>query len=270
MLCSYVRETLNATAPHLAGTVAVYRAGYSPAERREIEAALFSGSLRAVAATNALELGVDIGGLDATLHLGFPGSVASLWQQAGRAGRREQPSLSIYVGWGGPLDQYFLSNPSNLFSRPIEAAMVDPSNPAALQAHVACAAAEAPLLADLDLDVFGPGESERGHVHYIHARGGIWCCVLGITACMEVFSGWEVSGQRHAPCKVPASAPASSLSPCSLVFLPPCASAFPGAVQALMARGLVGRHPTSPGNGRLHYTGAAANPAAKVRWVCWC
>lgn len=77
----------------------------SPTERREIERALFSGALRAVCATNALELGVDVGALDCTLHLGFPGSVASLWQQAGRAGRRGQPSISLYLGWDGPLDQ---------------------------------------------------------------------------------------------------------------------------------------------------------------------
>jgi DEAD/DEAH box helicase domain-containing protein len=89
-----------------------YRSGYSPSERREIESALFAGRLLGVAATNALELGVDIGGLDVTLHLGFPGSIASLWQQAGRAGRREQACLSIYVGWDGPLDQVSSWNPS--------------------------------------------------------------------------------------------------------------------------------------------------------------
>lgn len=158
LVTAYVREILAVTAPDLCTKVAVYRAGYSAAERREIEAALFSGALLGVAATNALELGVDIGGLDATLHLGFPGSIASLWQQAGRAGRREQPSIGIYVGWDGPLDQYFLTNPSNLFSRPIESAMVDVSNPAALQSHIACAAFEAQLHPHADAnEYFGPG-----------------------------------------------------------------------------------------------------------------
>ncbi|KAG7666576.1 hypothetical protein KSW81_000350 [Nannochloris sp. 'desiccata'] len=153
LVIAYVREILMVTAPELQTKVAVYRAGYSANERRQIEAALFSGALLGVAATNALELG----GLDATLHLGFPGSIASLWQQAGRAGRSQQPSISIYVGWDGPLDQYFFKNPEKLFSRAIESALVDVSNPAALQAHAACAAYEA--LLDVDLDsayYFGP------------------------------------------------------------------------------------------------------------------
>ena len=106
LVLAYTREILRGTAPHLGASVAVYRGGYSPEERRRVEGALFRGELRAVAATNALELGVDVGDLDLTLHLGFPGSVASLWQQAGRAGRREQASLSVYVAWDGPLDQY--------------------------------------------------------------------------------------------------------------------------------------------------------------------
>ncbi|KAL4447650.1 hypothetical protein ABPG75_004869 [Micractinium tetrahymenae] len=156
LVTAYVREILKCTAPELAGSIAVYRAGYSPSERREIERALFQGNLCAVAATNALELGVDVGSLDCTLHLGFPGSVASFWQQAGRAGRREQHSLGIYLGWDGPLDQYFMRHPEQLFGRPIEKAMVDARNPSILEAHAACAAAEAPLLLDDDQRFFGP------------------------------------------------------------------------------------------------------------------
>lgn len=102
----------------------MYRAGYSPQERRQTEADLHSGRLAAVAATNALELGIDVGSLDLTLHLGFPGSVSSLWQQSGRAGRREQRSMSIYVAFDGPLDQYFMRHPDQLFSRAIESAQV--------------------------------------------------------------------------------------------------------------------------------------------------
>jgi hypothetical protein len=89
-----------------------------------MEADLHSGALTALAATNALELGIDVGSLDLTLHLGFPGSVSSLWQQSGRAGRREQHSLSLLVGFDGPLDQHFMRHPGELFGRPIECALV--------------------------------------------------------------------------------------------------------------------------------------------------
>lgn len=102
----------------------VYRGGYSPAERRAIEAELFHGQLLGVAATNALELGVDVGSLDVTLHLGFPGSVSSLRQQAGRAGRREQQSLAVFVAFDGPLDQHFMRNPDHLLRRPVESVQV--------------------------------------------------------------------------------------------------------------------------------------------------
>jgi DEAD/DEAH box helicase domain-containing protein len=89
-----------------------------------MEADLHSGALTALAATNALELGIDVGSLDLTLHLGFPGSVSSLWQQSGRAGRREQHSVSLLVGFDGPLDQHFMRHPGELFGRPIECALV--------------------------------------------------------------------------------------------------------------------------------------------------
>lgn len=233
-----------------------------------------------MAATNALELGVDVGSLDCTLHLGFPGSIASLWQQAGRAGRREQASLGIYLGWDGPLDQvtwdggwagrpvwvrhaaaaagplvrrlvtcrampcraapclqYFLRHPAQLFGRPIERAMLDARNPAVLgemggeewqmmqgvalvpsqplpllpplirplrpatpraEAHVACAAAEAPLLLDGDQEHFGPG--------------------------------------------------------------------LPALAAGLRASQLLGPHPLAPPSSTaLHYVGAVGNPASKIR-----
>lgn len=110
--------------PSFPCTVQVYRGGYSPAERRAIEAELFNGQLLGVAATNALELGVDVGSLDVTLHLGFPGSVSSLRQQAGRAGRREQQSLAVFVAFDGPLDQHFMRNPDHLLRRPVESVQV--------------------------------------------------------------------------------------------------------------------------------------------------
>ena len=136
----------------------VLAAGYSPEARRDLERRLFSGELHGVAATNALELGVDIGSLDVVISLGFPGSIASLWQQSGRAGRREQRALHIYVAFEGPLDAGIFANPSWLFSRPPEAAAVNPHNARLLAAHVACAAFEAPPLhEELDLPLFGPG-----------------------------------------------------------------------------------------------------------------
>ncbi|KAF6253387.1 P-loop containing nucleoside triphosphate hydrolase protein [Scenedesmus sp. NREL 46B-D3] len=146
LISAYTRENLKACAPHKAGLVKVYRAGYSPAERRQLEADLHSGALTAVAATNALELGIDVGSLDLTLHMGFPGSVASLWQQAGRAGRRSQPSLSLYVAFDGPLDQHFMMHPQELFQRPIECVQLDPCNAIVLHSHLVCAAKELPLL----------------------------------------------------------------------------------------------------------------------------
>eukprot|EP00891_Asterochloris_glomerata_P009914 jgi/Astpho2/9914/e_gw1.00152.3.1_t len=156
LVTAYTRETLKATSPHLARSISVYRAGYSPLERREIERALHDGDLWAVAATNALELGVDVGSLDVTLHLGFPGSVSSLWQQAGRAGRREQSSASIYIAFDGPLDQYFMTHPDRLFSRPIERAHVDAQNTQLLEQHVCCASAELPVILGQDAPFFGP------------------------------------------------------------------------------------------------------------------
>ncbi|MBI2710805.1 MAG: DEAD/DEAH box helicase [Actinobacteria bacterium] len=134
--------------PHLARAVRPYRGGYLPSERREIEAELFGGRLRAVVATTALELGVDVGGLDACVLDGFPGTIASFWQQAGRAGRERQTSLAVLVAGEDALDQYLCAHPTELFSRPPEPAVVNPSNPQVLDLHLACAAYESPLTPD--------------------------------------------------------------------------------------------------------------------------
>lgn len=131
--------------PMLAGAVRPYRGGYLASERREIEAELFSGELRAVVATTALELGVDIGGLDACVLDGFPGTIASMWQQAGRAGRERQSSLAVLVAGQDQLDQYLMAHPDEVFSRTPEPAVVNPSNPFILDPHLACAAFEHPL-----------------------------------------------------------------------------------------------------------------------------
>jgi DEAD/DEAH box helicase domain-containing protein len=129
----------------LASTVRPYRGGYLAAERREIEQQLFGGELRGVAATNALELGIDVGSLDACILNGFPGTIASMWQQAGRAGRAQQRSLAVLVAGEDALDQWFAAHPTELFTRSPEPAVVNPSNPFVLDPHLACAAFERPL-----------------------------------------------------------------------------------------------------------------------------
>lgn len=135
-----------------AARIAAYRAGYTPEQRRQIERDLWSGKLLGVTATNALELGIDVGGLDAAVLVGYPGTVASLWQQAGRAGRGSEPSLAALIGLDNPLDQYFMRHPADLFGRPHEHALIDPDNVYVLARHLPCAAAEAPLT-----NIAGPG-----------------------------------------------------------------------------------------------------------------
>ena len=122
-----------------------YRAGYLPEERREIEQGLREREIDGVASTNALELGIDIGGLDAVVIVGYPGTVNSVWQQAGRAGRGMRPALVVVMGFENPLDRYFMSRPRELLTRPHEHAIIDPQNPEILVRHLMCASAEFPL-----------------------------------------------------------------------------------------------------------------------------
>jgi len=154
LIYSYSRQRLAEVAPGLAGKIKPYRAGYLPQERRQIEQELFSGQLLGVVATTALELGIDIGELDATVLTGYPGSIASTWQQAGRSGRGRGKSLSFLIGLDNPLDQYFMRHPEYFFGKNFENALVNPSNPYILKAHLLCAAWELPLTTS-DEAIFG-------------------------------------------------------------------------------------------------------------------
>ncbi|WP_396935704.1 DEAD/DEAH box helicase [Mycolicibacterium sp.] len=139
------RTRLEDIAPELAEQVASYRAGYLAEDRRELEHALSDGRLRGLATTNALELGIDIAGLDAVVLAGFPGTVASFWQQAGRSGRRGQGALIVLVARDDPLDTYLVHHPAALLDKPIERVVIDPTNPHVLGPQLLCAAAELPL-----------------------------------------------------------------------------------------------------------------------------
>jgi len=125
-----------------------YRGGYLPAERRAIEAELFEGRLLGVVATTALELGIDVGGLDACVLDGFPGTIASMWQQAGRAGRDATTSLAVLVAGDDQLDQWLMAHPTEVFHRRPEPAVINPANPYVLLPHLSCAAYELPLRGD--------------------------------------------------------------------------------------------------------------------------
>jgi DEAD/DEAH box helicase domain-containing protein len=149
------RDRLRPISRKLAESVQAYRGGYLPEERREIERRLAEREILGVASTNALELGIDIGSLDACILVGYPGTIASLWQQSGRAGRGQEEALIFLVAQNSPMDQYLMHHDDYLFAQSPEQAVVDPDNPHVTIGHLKCASHELPLSAD-DADQFGP------------------------------------------------------------------------------------------------------------------
>jgi len=138
--------------PDQAHKIFAYRSGYLPSERRKIEQALKNGTAKAVVATNALELGVDIGGIEGVIISGYPGSIAATHQQAGRSGRKKQDSLAVLVASSNPLDQYIIKHPEYLIEKPPEMALINPNNPLILLQHLRCAVFELPFRQN---DTFG-------------------------------------------------------------------------------------------------------------------
>jgi DEAD/DEAH box helicase domain-containing protein len=160
LIASYISEALANPYNRNEGiTVSPYRSGLLPSERRAIERGLREGSIQGVVSTNALELGIDIGGLDASVVAGFPGAFASFWQEAGRAGRRGSTSLAILVASSSPLDQYIISHPEYFFGRSPEEARIDPDNPYIFMDHLKCAAFELPFA---EGEAFGAAPGDAG------------------------------------------------------------------------------------------------------------
>ena len=175
------RARLADAAPALVERVASYRAGYLAEDRRALERALASGELVGLATTNALELGVDIAGLDAVVLAGFPGSVTSFWQQAGRSGRRGQSALVVLIARDDPLDTYLVHHPEALLDKPIEMTVIDPTNPYVLGPQLLCAATELPLT-DAEVQGWGAVEVARALVDdgLLRRRGSGYFAAPGV------------------------------------------------------------------------------------------
>jgi DEAD/DEAH box helicase domain-containing protein len=179
ILVTYLKEALE-TGPESEGVIRAYRGGYLPLKRREIERGLREGSVLGVVSTNALELGIDIGSLDAAVLVGYPGSVASAWQQAGRAGRRSGTSVAVLVANSTPLNQYIANHPDYFFEAPIEQGRINPDNLHILVSHVKCAAFELPFSQD-EAEGREFGGEDLGEVlrfleeeRLLHRAGGRW------------------------------------------------------------------------------------------------
>jgi len=201
LIYNYTRHRLAEVSSALAKKIKAYRAGYLPEERRQIERELFGGQLLGVVATSALELGIDIGDLEATVLAGYPGSIASTWQQAGRSGRGRDKSISFLIALDNPLDQYFMRHPDSFFGKSFENALVNPDNPYILRAHLLCAAWELPLSSE-DEEVFGSalsrervGLEEQG---VLRQRKGKWYLSPAIAYPAQSINIRSTSGESFA------------------------------------------------------------------------
>jgi len=175
VLLTYLQQA-NLPKPGHAEPIRGYRGGYLPGERREIERGLRDGRILGVVATNALELGIDVGSLDACVMAGYPGSIASTWQRAGRAGRRTGSSCAVFVASSAPLDQFIVQHPDYFFGRSPEHAHIHPDNLEILVNHLKCAAFELPISPD---ERFGNVDlpelcEQLGEAGFLHQSGGDW------------------------------------------------------------------------------------------------
>ena len=162
--------------PEVMSRVMAYRGGYTPQDRRKVEKEMFEGKLVGIVATNALELGIDIGALDAVITVGFPYTIANLRQQSGRAGRRNRDSLSVLVGDCFPTDQYYMDNPDEIFTKPNCELQVDLQNMLVVEGHIQCAAHEMPIRPDEDSVYFGKGLPEIAEERMIKDSIGYFHC----------------------------------------------------------------------------------------------
>ncbi|MBI5569361.1 MAG: DEAD/DEAH box helicase [Desulfomonile tiedjei] len=174
--------------PQLRGRISSYRAGFLPEERREIEAQLFSGKMDGVISTSALEMGIDVGGLDLCILVGYPGTIINTWQRGGRVGRGDRPSAIVLIAGNDALDQYFIRNPDDFFGRNCEEAILDPMNREVLKRHIPCAAAETPLSAD---EPWAANEEVQSVVQELERDGSIY---LGADGAWHCSSRWPQRG----------------------------------------------------------------------------
>jgi DEAD/DEAH box helicase domain-containing protein len=201
LIYNYSRQKLSQIDHKLSEKIKPYRAGYLAEDRRKIEKELFTGKLLGVVATTALEVGIDIGDLEATILTGYPGSISSTWQQAGRSGRGKEKALSFLIGTDNPLDQYFMRHPEDFFQKSFENALINPDNPYILRAHLACAAWELPL-SDHDEVYFGPvlkkETAEMEKQGLLRQRSGKWYFPPGIAYPAQGVNIRSTSGRNYA------------------------------------------------------------------------